>query len=307
MKVLQINAVNGLSSTGRIVQELAFGLEARGIECSIAYTYGTVPERGYVIGTKFERLIHALGSRIVGKQGYFSKRGTRGLIRFIETESPDVVHLHNLHGNYVNLPMLLGHLARMDIPTVLTLHDCWFYTGKCCHYTSDACNRWEAGCGSCPRLCKDNRSWMIDASASMWAEKKSLFEAIPRLAVVGVSDWITSEARRSYLSCASDIRRIYNWVDMEVFKPSRPSEAGMRCGFGDEGFVILGVASCWSPAKGLDDFAHLARMIENGALDLEPHGTPASRPARPRIVLLGAVKDTASLPACISLVGPTSD
>jgi len=303
MKILQINAVNETGSTGRIVA----GLEQSGIASRVAYSIGASVTNSYVIGNAVDRKLHALGSRVFGRQAYFSRRSTSGLLRYIEDERPDVVHLHNLHANYVNLTMLLTYLADRDIATVVTLHDCWFFSGKCCHYTSDGCDRWEAGCGSCPRLGKDNPSWMIDATASMWADKKRLFEAIPRLAVVGVSDWIASEAKRSFLSCASDIRRIYNWVDLDVFRPTRSSDSGTRFGSDDDGFVILGVASSWSTAKGLDDFVRLAWMIENGALDNGPCGTPAQCLARPRVVLVGAVKNKSFLPGSISLVGATND
>jgi len=180
MKVLQVNAVNALSSTGRTVSELAAGLETRGIESRVAYSAGPAPKHGYLIGTQLEKKLHALRSRLSGRQAYFSKRATRGLLRYIEAESPDVVHLRNLHANYINLPMLLSFLGERDIPTVVNLDDCWYFTGKCCHYTIDGCYRWETGCGSCPRLRKDNPSWFIDASAEMWADKKRLFESIPR-------------------------------------------------------------------------------------------------------------------------------
>lgn len=311
MKVLQVNAVNALSSTGRIVSELASGLEARGHESRVAYSYGPPPRCGYAIGTKGEKLLHALGSRVFGKQAYFSKRGTRGLVRYIETESPDIVHLHNLHGNYINLEMLLTYLADNDVATVLTLHDCWFFTGKCCYYSSDGCNRWLTGCGSCPRLAKDNRSWFVDATAQMLSDKARLYARIPRLAVIGVSDWITAEAERSILSSARILRRIYNWVDLDIFKPTETM--GLREHLGLQGkFVILGVASRWTGAgasadKGLADFIELGNQLRIQELAEVSVGAADSEPLAAQIVLVGALDRKTSLPANIRHVDEIDD
>lgn len=301
MKIIHINAVNGIGSTGRTVSDLAHGLAYCGVVSRVAYSTGPPTTNGYKIGSSIEKKLHALGSRVFGTQAYFSSRGTRDLLQYIGTESPDIVHLHNLHSNYVHLPMLLQHLAHNDIATVLTLDDCWFYTGKCCHYTVDACDRWRTGCGSCPRLRKDNPSWWVDATAKMWNNKKRDLGAIPRLAVIGVSDWITSEARASILSNAAIITRIYNWIDTDVFRPAVPT--GARAGLRDSEFTILGVASAWSDAKGLNDFIRLANVIDAGALD----GGTTGVPTRPRVILVGAVKHTTPLPQSITVIQPTND
>jgi glycosyltransferase involved in cell wall biosynthesis len=307
MKVLQINAVNALSSTGRTVAELAAGLEARGIESRVAYSAGPAPHRGYLIGTPLGKRLHALGSRLSGRLAYFSRRGTRGLLRYIEAESPDVVHLRNLHGNYIDLPMLLQYLGEHDIPTVVSLHDCWYFTGKCCHYTVDGCYRWETGCGSCPRLKKDNPSWFFDATAEMWADKKRLFEAIPRLGVLGVSDWVTSETERSYLSTASATKRIYNWIDLDVFRPLPALEARQRLGLPADATIVLGVASGWSDAKGLADFNRVAEQLSADLADDEsgPDEGAARRPIS--VVLVGDLGERASVSQAINLVGATHD
>ena len=305
MKILQVNAVNGVLSTGRTVTELAAGLEARGIENRTAYSMGPKPEHGYRIGTSVEKTTHALGSRLLGRQAYFSSRGTRGLLRYIDDESPDVVHLRNLHGNYIHLPMLLEYLGERDIPTVVNLDDCWFFTGKCCHYTIDGCHRWETGCGSCPRLRKDNPSWFIDATARMWADKRRLFEAIPRLGVIGVSDWISSEVERSFLSCASIIRRIYNWVDLDLFRPRPMREARERLGLPLDGVISLGVAGGWSDAKGLSDFNELARMLTVPGSGGDSTAAAAAR--RVSIVLVGGMGRRTAVSRDIVVVGVTHD
>lgn len=299
MKVIQVNAVNGVGSTGRNVSELAMGLASRGVECRIAYSTGTEPDHGYRIGSGFEKLVHSFASRLSGRQAYFSRRGTRGLLAYLLEESPDVVHLQNLHSNFINLPMLLEFLAREDIATVLTLHDCWFFTGKCCHYVGDGCYRWRSTCGSCPRLSLDNPSWFLDRTAQLLADKRRLFGAIPRLGVVGVSRWITGEAQASILAGAEAMVTIGNWVDLNIFKPREAAPLKRSLGW-DNRFVMLAVASTWSDAKGLSDLIRLGRALDQGALDTESKG-------RPKLVLLGKIPSRVALPASVEHIHETSD
>ena len=178
--------------------------------------------------------------------------------------APDVVVLNNLHGNYINLPMLLKYLAKHDIATVAVLHDCWFYTGKCCHYTAQGCYKWQESCGGCPSLKKYNKSWFFDRTKVMLRDKKELFGNIPRLAVVGVSDWITNEAKKApVFKNAKVFERIYNWVDTDKFVPKETTDLRTKMGLTDKK-VILCVASGWSKEKGLDTVLEIAQRLDEG-------------------------------------------
>ena len=149
MKILQINAVNAIKSTGRTCLEMSNYFNDNGHNCVTAYSMGPSvnAEKEFIIGTAFDRKAHALLSRLFGMQGYFSRSATKNLIAYIKIFSPDVVILRNFHSNYINLPMVLKFLAKNNISTVVVLHDCWFYTGKCCHYTIAGCYKWKSGCG----------------------------------------------------------------------------------------------------------------------------------------------------------------
>ncbi|WP_313016297.1 glycosyltransferase [Acetoanaerobium noterae] len=290
MRVLQINAVNGIRSTGRIVAEISDYLNNIGHDGYIAYSDGVAYKNGYKIGSKVETKLHGLFSRIFGTQAYFSKYGTKKLLEYIEELNPDVIHLHNLHGNYINLRLLMEYIALEDIPTVLTLHDCWFYTGKCTHYTIDNCYKWQSECGNCPRLKKDNKSWFFDRTKKMYRDKKEWFGSIPRLAVVGVSDWITNEAKKSLLSSAQMITRIYNWIDLDVFRPVNTNSLRLKLNL-DNKFIILGVASGWSNAKGLDKFIELSYYISEDMI----------------ILLIGNISKNIDLPKNIIHIDETHD
>ena len=244
MKVLQINAVYGHGSTGTIVRDIEQLCSAKGIECLVASPDPAVRQakRGYVIGNTIDHKLHAALSRIYGKQAYYSRCATRSLLKYMDREQPDIVHLHNLHSNYIHLNMLLDYLAKRDIITIVTLHDCWFYTGGCFHYANAGCYRWLEKCGNCPKQKLDTPAHLKDCSAQILADRRKYLLAIPRLTVTGVSEWIASEARRTFLK-DTKVVTIHNGVDLNVFKPT-PSDFRQRLGLEGK-YVILGPASKW--------------------------------------------------------------
>lgn len=244
MKVLQINAVYGHGSTGTIVRDIEQLCSAKGIECLVASPDPAVRQakRGYVIGNTIDHKLHAALSRIYGKQAYYSRCATRSLLKYMDREKPDIVHLHNLHSNYIHLNMLLDYLAKRDIITIVTLHDCWFYTGGCFHYANAGCYRWLEKCGNCPKQKLDTPAHLQDCSAQILADRRKYLLAIPRLTVSGVSEWIASEARRTFLK-DTKVVTIHNGVDLNVFKPT-PSDFRQRLGLEGK-YVILGPASKW--------------------------------------------------------------
>jgi len=268
MKIAQINAICSGASTGRTTLELSQSLEANGHDNRVFYSYGKNPDEYAVrIGNTFDRKMHAVLSRLTGLQGYFSHLATARLIRQLKAYAPDVVHLRNLHGNYINLRMLLRYLAKSDTPTVLTLHDCWFYTGKCAYYVSAECSRWQEKCGHCPllHLDKNNPTFFFDTTSKCLADKKKWFAAIPRLAVVGVSRWVAQEAGKGSILADRNPITIYNWIDFDVFHP-RKSELRQKHGLEGK-FVILTVASFIDKIKGLREIVEIAaQMPEHWAI-----------------------------------------
>ncbi len=265
MKILQINAVHKILSTGRICKELSDYFVDCGNECIVAYGQGEVPTttHEFFIGTLLDHKIHALCSRISGKQGYFSFLATKKLLKFMDEYKPDTVILHNLHGNYINVPMLLEYLAKNNIATVLFLHDCWFFTGKCCYYPHNNCNKWQTGCGNCPSLLEDNVSWFFDTTASIWKDKKMLFDKNNHLGIIGVSNWITEDAKKSpILSNAKIIERVYNSIDFNKFYFDEDVAKNLREQYGLQNKkILLTVATNWNERKGINDLIKLSQMI----------------------------------------------
>lgn len=264
MRIFQINAVYKQLSTGSNVYEMNMAFRGQGHICTAAYSVGQVsdPEQEYLIGALWGQKLHALLSRLLGLQGYFSPIATRRLLRKMDEFRPDVVVLNNLHANYIHLPMLLKYLAKNDIPTVAVLHDCWFYTGKCCYYTAAGCEKWKESCGNCPIIDQHNKSWFFDRTRKMHQDRIKLFNAIPRLGVVAVSDWLLSQAKQSPVFRNSvQLTRIHNWIDTEQFRPMDSTALREKLGL-KEKKVLLAVAAIWENRKGLSTLLSIAEKLQ---------------------------------------------
>lgn len=291
MRVVQINAIYGRKSTGTIVREIQSCCETHGIEGYVAYSIADRPgnevPRGYHVGNKLTAKWHALMSRIFGKQAYFNRCTTWSFLRWLGKTHPDVVHLHNLHSDYIHLNMLLRYLAKHDIATVITMHDCWYYTGGCTHYTSVGCDRWKLGCGNCPKW-KNIPSYFIDATKSVLYDRIKYLNAVPRLKMVGASEWIANEMRNSLLKNL-DITFIHNGFDLSIFKPS-PSEK--RTELRLEGkFVILGPASKWLQVINRSTLDYFLSQMDNDTV----------------LLLFGCATQNTSLPNNVIQIGYTKN
>lgn len=234
-------------STGEIVKDIGNAVIKDGGQAYFAYQQtNSEVENGYKIGNKFDWKWHALHSRLFGKQAYASKHATRKLLKWIDKIKPDVVHFHNLHSNFVNLNILCDGLKKREIPVVITLHDCWYFTGKCSHYVSHNCDKWQTTCGKCPQIKNEQPSLFFDKTKKVLSERTKALLKLKDLTLVGCSGWIADEAKKSKLNSAN-ITVVRNGVDTQIF---RPHESLFRQdnGINDE-FVILGFADKWYNEK----------------------------------------------------------
>lgn len=245
-KILQINAVYNRGSTGIIVKDISQMSINAGWESYVAAANFNALETNGThfirIGQTFDHKLHAALSRILGLHGYFSRNATRKLLKEIDTIQPDIIHIHNLHSNFINVNMLFRHIKENKIKTVITLHDCWFFTGKCYHFLYDHCEKWKNHCQCCPRLHAEIPSMFFDFSSRVFDDRKKYIGDNENVHVIGVSQWITNEARKSLLSNRVD-GTIYNGVDLKVFHPKQSSKREELGLIGK--FVILGMANKW--------------------------------------------------------------
>ncbi|MBR6593623.1 MAG: glycosyltransferase [Clostridia bacterium] len=296
MKILQVNTVYGYGSTGMIAKELHDTCVGEGIKCLSAHRCVSKGQEALAdsiaISSPVDMRIHGALSRFTMHKGLFSFFKTRAFIKKAKKYRPDIIHLHNLHGSYINLPLLFKYIKSENIPVVWTLHDCWAFTGICAHFSAAGCDRWTYGCGDCPQR-KKLSSCPFDLSARMYSLKKKWFTGVQRLTVVTPSRWLSELVRGSFLKEYS-VECIYNGVDLDVFRPSR-SDFRERYGLADKK-IVLGVAFGWSYEKGLDVFTELAcRLPKDYAIVLVGTDDSVDRSLPPRIISIHRTDNTAEL------------
>ena len=257
MKVAQINMACGRGSTGRIVMQISHLLTEEG-NCNKVFYSGynecAEPEAEKINSLLGIRL-HQMQSRFLGNQGWNSSLHTRMLVKKLKEFQPDIVHLHNLHGYYLNMKILFDYLAEADCKVIWTLHDCWAFTGHCAHYTKAACDKWKRGCSQCPQKSSYPYSLIFDRSKELFCRKQTLYASVRDLRITTVSKWLEDQVRQSALLGDREIRTIYNGVDTGVFRPlDKPVKNKKR---------ILGVSNVWSERKGLQDFLKLGSLVSD--------------------------------------------
>ena len=289
MKVLQINTFGNLS-TGKIAVDIYRTLRAHGSEGAVAFARNEVPGDvpSFKIGNPLSVYTDGVFTRLTDKAGHYSKGATEKLIKQIKEYDPDIIHLHNLHGYYINVPMLFDYLKDAGKPVVWTLHDCWAYTGHCCYYSMAGCEKWKThGCSKCPQKKAYPASIFKDNSSKNFSEKNQMFHSVKNLHLVCVSKWLDNELKASFLKDIPS-RVIYNGIDTSVFKPSS-GNFRIKYNVGDKR-IVLGVASTWDTRKGLADFIELSKILDE----------------RYKIVLVGLNdKQKASLPDNMIGIGRT--
>jgi len=259
LKLLQINVAANWGSHGRIAEEIGLEAMAQGWESYIAYGRYANPSKSHIvkIGDLFDHCLHGTQSLLLDRHGLASCGPTKKLIREIEQIKPDLIHLHNIHGFYLNYPILFRYLSTVDIPVVWTLHDCWAFTGHCAWPIHGHCDRFQEQCCHCPLQSKGYpKSFLLDRSRSNFKLKKRYFRSLQDLHLVTVSRWLEQQVRLSFMQ-DMDIRTIYNGLDTEVFRPSGTPPTSVTDGHP----LVLGVCNAWYDWKGLDDMAALREIL----------------------------------------------
>ncbi len=160
------------------------------------------------------------------------------LIPTLAPDTPDILQLHNLHGDYFDLRALPWLSER--IPTVLTLHDAWLMSGHCAH--SFDCGRWEVGCGICPDL-SILPAIPRDDTAANWQRKRKIFSR-SRIRVVTPSKWLMNRVERSMLAPAAIEKVVIpNGVDLAVFSPGDRNEVRKRLGLPLDRIILVFAAN----------------------------------------------------------------
>ena len=260
--VLQITIDGNTASTGRIAEAIGKLAITRGWNSYIAHGRFTRASESWIIkiGSAFDVFLHGLQTRFFDRHGLGSKNATLKLVDQIKAIKPDIIHLHSLHGYYINYEVLFNYLAGTSIPVIWTFHDCWSMTGHCSNSDFVGCDRWKTQCHHCPQKTDYPASYFIDRSRENYNLKKRLFTSVANMTVVSVSKWLNGIVQDSFLG-GFPRQVIYNGVDVDIFIPdSDHQKVKAKWKIGD-GFMILGVAGIWQERKGLYDFYKLSERI----------------------------------------------
>lgn len=260
MKVLQINSFFTVGGPPRIMNGIYDTLKENGFDCKIAAAREKmyVPEDSYCICSDTEVKVNALKARLFDSEGFNAARETQRLVEYIKVYDPDIIHLHNLHGYYMNMEILFDYLKKANKPVVWTLHDCWTMTGHCAHFVLIGCEKWKTGCFSCPQIKEYPTSFFTDRSKKNFVLKKQAYSGIQNMTIVTPSKWLASYVPNSILK-EYPVRVIHNGIDLEAFSYVK---SDILCKNGLIGKkIVLGVAQNWAEKKGLEDFIELSTQL----------------------------------------------
>ena len=261
MKVVEING-GTRGSTGAIMFGIAENVRMDGHEvvCFSPVTRNNADQTGLFekMQSNTLRLVSVFLARATGLSGCFAFFSTLKTLKMIKKIKPDIIQIHTLHDSYINIPLLVRYIKKNKIKTVITLHDCWLFTGHCTHFDYEKCYRWKTQCCNCPKF-KGYPKSFFDNSSIMHKFKKRWFAELGNTTIVTPSAWLASMAQQSFLGCYP-IRVINNGVDLKLFRPI-DSDIRYKLDIKNDEFLVLGVAFNWGEKKGLDVFIRLASIL----------------------------------------------
>ena len=260
-RLLLINVALNWGSTGKIVEGIGKLAIKQGWEVYVAHgaRYKNQSDLNSIpISSKVGEWLHYIKSTLFDAQGLGSKCETKSFLRQLEALKPDIVHIHNIHGCYINYPLLFRYIKAHHIPVVWTLHDCWSITGHCAYFEMAGCNKWEALCTECPQKREFPSSCFLDRSRQNYELKKRLFSDLQEMYITTVSTWLKGIVSKSYLS-KYPITVIANGIDTEIYKPTK---GFIRTHYKlSDKKILLSVATGFEKRKGIDDYVKLSKIL----------------------------------------------
>ena len=265
MNIAMINC--GLvGSTGRIMLQLADCAKENGHNACIIVSGLPVNQTiktehpMLVIGNEITRKINVLLGRITGFTNCFAYFETKKMLSKLDKFKPDVIHLHNLHESYINLPLLFSYIKKRNIKVVWTLHDCWPFTGHCAKFPNIVCDKWKTECSNCPQYKGYPKSY-FDNSKYMYKLKKKILTDVDNMTIVTPSKWLAGLVEESFLN-KYEIKVINNGIDLSVFKPTY-SDFRKKYNIPEDKFIVLGVKFAWGIINGFDIFVQLPKLLSD--------------------------------------------
>lgn len=296
MKILQVNCVYKKGSTGKITYDIHSELLKQGIESVVCYGRGEKINEPHVYktcGEVYSKINHLLSEFTGVMYGgcFFS---TNKLIKIIKKEKPDVVHLQCINGYFVNIYRLVSWLKKHDIKTVLTLHAEFMYTANCGHALD--CDKWQTGCGHCPRLKQETKSFLIDGTHKSWMKMKKAFDGFnDNLIVTSVSPWLMERAKLSPILNGKKHEVVLNGVNTDVFHFYDTAELRSQMGLTGVKVIFHATPSFDDNIKSLKGGYYVLKlaekMLDENVKFVVAGNHPEGLKVPPNVILLGKVSD----------------
>lgn len=291
MKIVQINCVFGEGSTGKIVEAIHRFATKLGDESYVVYGMGDKHCDPHLIRTtpKLVRKMQSLRSRITGYPYGGCIWGTHVALKALKKIEPDIVHVHCANAYMVNIYRLLEYLKKDSIPTVITNHAEFMYTGGCTH--SIDCDKWLTGCYDCEKIGKEHPiSYLFDRTKREWQLMRNAYNGFENLTICCVSDWVRERACRSPFYQDHPVITVLNGIDTGVFHYADPDAIRNELNLGGSRVVIHVTPHFNSPIKG---GKHVIEM--------------AKRKPEVQFVIVGDYSDISMAPSNCHFVGRILD
>ena len=323
MRVALINSVAGYGSTGKLAEMLGEGLDHRiyygrksaAVDLNGMKTKEKNDETHFYFGSGLSFASHMISTFLVDNHGFASTIETERMVRDLQSFQPDLVHLHNLHGYYLNVRPLFNYLKESGVKVIWTLHDCWPFTGHCAHYMSVHCDKWKEGCYDCAALDHYPPTWNGRHVSRNYRNKKSLFTSLneDQMVIVTPSKWLKEEVKQSFLG-KYEVRAIPNGIDLSVFYRREADIVSVRTKYQiGKKFMILAVAGVWYPEKGTEDLIKISKVIhrDSALVVVGASGSFAKQLDRENVITITRTESTEELAKLYSaadvLVNPTRE
>ncbi len=301
MVIVQINQTYKIGSTGKIMADLN--------DIITKHAHKGYMVAGYALNDNTDSLYslnvgnHAFAvrknlliSRITGKMGYRQEKETKKVIEWIDSKKPDVIHLHNIHGDWINIGLLFEYIKTKKIPVIWTLHDCWAFTGRCSYFDMCRCDKWKTGCYDCTNNKVYPITYFFDFSKKMWQDKKKWFSDIENMRIVTPSCWLKEYVQQSFLGKYQTFV-IPNGIDTTIFSYKDEKRGGKK--------IILGVANSWDVRKGFFDFIKLDSMLNHDEYEIVMVGLNSRQIKKLPKTIIG-IKRTNSIQDLVNLYSKAS-
>ena len=263
MKTVAAVNLGNFGSTGKVMSGINEIAQSKGYVTYQAYPGHENNQKPDVndiqICSDFFNRVNQKLSYYTGMNGCFAFFSTLAFLKKVDKIKPDIIHLHNLHNSYINLPMLFKYIKRHNVKVIWTLHDCWAFTGQCPHFIMAKCDKWKTGCYSCTQYKKYPGSF-TDRTKTMYELKKKWFTGVKDMTIVTPSGWLADLVNQSFLK-DYPVKVVNNGIDLDIFKPT-DSDFREKRGLQNK-YIVLGVASPWGERKGLDVFLKLSERFDD--------------------------------------------